>query len=129
MSLPPLLSEWAASRGIELRPRDHDGRIAFNVDDAYRVYLYPAPDNRLLIESRVCDLPTEADARRQLVMEALEAATGRIRGSAARLAVDAEESVLVLQAEARTDDGLEPFTSALGGFINSLADWRLRLAS
>lgn len=129
MTVPPVIQEWARTRGIAVQPRTRDGRVAFNVDDAYRVYVYPAPDNRLLVEARVTDLPTDTEARERLVLEALQSATGRIRDRRERLVADAAETALLLQCEAAADDGVEAFNETLGDFINHLAAWRTQLQS
>jgi len=123
----PVLKEWAHKRGIEHLPRMRDGRIAFNVDERYRVYLYPAPENRLLIEARICDLPAAADARERLMHEALQAATGRMREQNARLTVDAADTQLLLQADTTLDAGVAALDDALGAFLNHLAVWRTQL--
>lgn len=129
MNAAPVLQEWARSHGMELQPRERDGRIACDVDDRYRLYLYPMPEGRLLVEARVIDLPLEGDARERLVFEALHNATGRIRDQRERLVADAAGTMLSLQLEIPTDEGVEALNDALGDFLNHLAAWRVQLQS
>ena len=129
MTLPPVLSEWAASRGIHLTPRARDGRIAFNVDGAYRIYVYPAPDSTLMLESRILDLPMDANTRERMVFDSLTLATARMRNHSSRLTVDEQQTMLLLQTELRSDEGMQTLTDTLTDFVNCLAEWRVRLQS
>lgn len=129
MDLPPVLRDWAASRDIRLTPRASDGRVAFNVDDTYRIYIYPAPDNTLLLESRILDLEEDAGKREQTMLQALALATARMRNHVSRLTVDEHGSALLLQTDLRTDDGVQTLNDALTDFVNSLAAWRAGLKS
>lgn len=127
MSLLPLLAEWAAARGISLAPRGRDGRVSINVDGEYRISIYPAPDNRLLFEARICELPSAELPRDTLIGKALAAATARMKTDRARLTASAGNDALILQQEAASDGELRAFNEALAGFINSLAAWRVHL--
>jgi len=119
-----LIDRWASARSLPVRRDTGRGSVTFVVDGRYRVHLSEAPNRRIALQSRVCDLPSDALARERLIERMLQVSVGRMRVDGSVLAVDPLEATLVLQFEAPADADERGLSDAVGHFVNSLAFWR-----
>ena len=117
-----LIERWAASQGLPLE--SGGGHLTLVVDREYRIHLSDAPNRKVSIESRICDLPIERHERERLVERAMHISVGRMRMDSAILAVDEVEAALLLQVEAPADGDERGLTEVIGRFIDSLSFWR-----
>ncbi|MGB3068091.1 MAG: CesT family type III secretion system chaperone [Ottowia sp.] len=97
-------------------------RLSMTVDDRYRLQLLERPDGRVLMRTRLRNLPEAGPARDDVLRHCARLVCGRMLSAPVACAVDAHESSLWLQQ--LSDAGsAQVLDEHVGAFVNELAFW------
>lgn len=121
-----ILNAYFASLNIE-RAVDASARVTLVFEKRYRVHFVEATDGRVLIESRIIDLPEKGVRRDSVLMEVGKLAWVSASRHEACCAVDENDYAVWLQMLCAPDDKTKEFARKVDVFVDLLAFWRKHL--
>lgn len=118
-----LIESWAHSIGCHPGTPLREPKLSVSFDQV-RVHLSELPNHTLLIESRVCDLPTTPTEQDRVVTRLLSISLARMQSNPASLCVDAEHNALWLQRRLSKEITLDQLNTAVESLVNEIDLWR-----
>lgn len=118
-----LITQWASQQGLNPHEAGAPGRLSINLDRV-RLHLVALDAERVLLETRVLDLPLAAHERERALEQALRLATARLRDGAAALAAHEDGQSLWLQATLPAEAGIAALTELAEQVCNEADLWR-----
>ena len=119
-----LLERWAQSQ--QLGPVSNSRRFSVTFDQV-RLHLIELHPGQVVLQARICDLPTATTQRERTTERALHIALARARASHSHLMVDEDQSAFWLQRRARPGADVSDLDQEVEGLINDIELWRTAL--
>jgi hypothetical protein len=118
-----LIETWAHSIGCPPDTPLNEPKLSVSFDQV-RVHLSELPNHLLLVESRVCDLPTTPTEQDRVVNRLLGVSLARMQQNPASVCVDAEHNALWLQRRLSNDITPDQLNTAIESLVNEIDLWR-----
>ena len=118
-----VIEQWVKANALPVDRAPGSSRVSISFDTV-RAHLQGLPGNQLLIEARVCDLPSSQSAVERLVEKALTVSLGRLRDNPSVLTIDDVGSALWLQRRLAVSVSTERLDSAVEQLVNEVEIWR-----
>jgi hypothetical protein len=118
-----LIRAWALEQGLEPPGPGAESHLTVTLDRV-RLHLIAASPDKVLIETRVADLPLPPLERDRLIERALTLATARLRDGVGGLASRDDGQSLWLQAELGPQAGLLALSESVEQMANEADLWR-----
>jgi len=118
-----LIESWAHTLGCHPGAPLCEPKLSVNFDQV-RVHLSELPNLLLLVESRVCDLPTTLAEQDRVVTRLLGLSLARMQSNRASLCVDSERNALWLQRSLTNDITTDQLNEAVEALVNEIDLWR-----
>lgn len=117
---------WLRANGYAATRDPGSSRVSISFDSV-RTHFHVLPGNNLLLEARLCDLPSSMSERDRVVERAMTISAGRMRDNPASLACDEELAALWLQRRLPGSITTEKLDEAVEHLVNEVEMWRLLL--
>ncbi len=119
-----LIERWASSQ--DLGPVANNRKFAVNLDQV-RVHLLELHAGQVVLEARICDVPTTPNEREKIIARAMQIGLARARTSASHLVVDSDQSAFWLQRRAKPGADTPDLDQEVEHLVNDIELWRTAL--
>ena len=119
-----LIEQWAQS--MDLGPVSNNARFAVTFDQV-RLHLLEIHPGQVMIEARICDIPTLPTQRDPTLERVMKIALGRALASPNHVMVDDNQSAIWLQRRLDKEADVQQLDLAVEGLINDIDLWRKAL--
>lgn len=114
---------WVKANGYTVDRDAGSSRVSISFDTV-RAHFHVLPGNSVLLEARVCDLPSVLGERDRVVERAMAISAGRLRDNLAALTCDDEQAALWLQRRLPGSITVEKLDLAVEHLVNEVEMWR-----
>ena len=119
-----LIEQWAQS--MDLGPVTNNRRFAVTFDQV-RLHLLEMHPGQVVLEARICDLPSVPNQRERAIERVMKIALARARASASHLMLDEEQSAFWLQRRVQAGAQVQDLDKAVESMVNDIDLWRQAL--
>jgi hypothetical protein len=119
--VPGLVRAFIARHRLNADSIRSEGRVVLTIDNKYRVHIFPAPHNRIALQSELVTLPDHPSD--DILLKLANTGAGLMQRHGSTLCIDRKREALVLQEVLPAASDMETLQKVLADFANALDFW------